>query len=105
MAVSEQPSPYAYQQNQYGGFDARQSAGLNGTRSPAMRFVIIGAVVLLAACCVFACGLGAGWVIGVEVLGGSASPKPARGTRTPVPFTVLPLVLYYFYSVWKSKRA
>ena len=90
-----QPSPYAYQQQPpaYGGFESRLPT--NGGQSPAMRFILIGAAVLIVACCMFACGLVFGFEVIPIVFGSGTTPTP-RPRGTPTPTGLLPTLIFFF---------
>ncbi len=77
-----QPSPYAYAQPTYDYAPTYSEP----SRAP-MRLILIAGVVLLVACCAFACGLLIGFELIPDVLGltgGAATPRPTpRFTPTP----------------------
>ncbi len=92
--VSEQQqSPYAYSQPQtYGGYEAYAEPASRGP----LRLVIVIGILLLVACCAFACGI----LIGFELIpgllgigGGAATPRPTPRV-TPTPQSML-MIFYY----------
>ncbi len=86
----EQMAPYAYAQSAGYGYETEppDEKPLGG------RMLVIGGALLLAMCCVFACGLVFGFEIIPDVAqfmgfgGGSASPGPKAPT-TPTPTSLL----------------
>ncbi|MBI5301673.1 MAG: hypothetical protein HY868_06025 [Chloroflexi bacterium] len=91
-----QTSPYAYPQ-QMSPYAPNAQEPMNG-QSPTMRYVIIGAVVLIVACCAFSCGILASFAIDplvAPILRG-ASPTPTRTPRgTPPAGGALVWILWY----------
>lgn len=82
-----QTPPYAYPQStqQMTPYSSHVVQDTGGGQSSTMRYVVIGAVVLLVACCAFSCGILASFAIDpivAPVLRG-ASPTPTRPRATP----------------------
>ncbi len=92
----DQGTPYAYSQS------PGSTPGYGYEYPPAepssnSRLIILGVALVIAACCIFACGLTFGFEIIPDLLGiggGAAAPRP---TPTPTPTSLLP-ILYYFFA-------
>ena len=60
--------------------------------------IIIGAAIVLVACCMFACGLVFGFELIPDILGMGGSPATPKGT--PTPQGLLHIVQYLTTVVW-----
>ncbi len=92
--IEEHGTPYAY--SQPSGYDFEPFPAAQPPLGGRM-FLIIGAMVL-ALCCVFACGILFGFEIIPDILqftgmGGPAGPTPRP---TPTPVSLLPIIHYVF---------
>jgi hypothetical protein len=83
-----QSSPYAYAQPTY---DYPPSY-TEPSRAP-MRLILIVGIVILVACCAFACGLLIGIELIPDLLGSVSTPKPTPRV-TPTPQSMLFIVHY-----------
>lgn len=86
-----EPAPYAYAQPMYGQeYQPVESGPKTG------RFILIGAIALIAMCCVFACGLALGFEIIPDLLGigGASGVVPSPVKATPTPQSLLPIVYW-----------
>jgi len=92
--ISEnQSAPYAYAQPSGLGFDQSYAEPARAN----IRLLIIGAVLILALCCAFACGLLLGFELIPDLLGiggNAAVPKPTP-KFTPTPQSLLPIIQYF----------
>ncbi len=87
--TENEPAPYAYSQPMYGQeYQPVESGPKVG------RLVLIGAIALIAMCCVFACGLAFGFDIIPDLLGIGGAAAPAPGKGTPTPQSLLPIVYW-----------
>ncbi len=91
-AAEEPTAPYAYSQPASSGYGyeyqppAPSAGGGN-------RMLIIGAAIVLVACCMFACGLVFGFEIIPDLLGlGGSAPKPVP---SPTPVGWLPVIQFF----------
>jgi uncharacterized membrane protein YvbJ len=91
--AAEEPAgtPYAYSQPPTAGYGYDYQPPLKSSGGNS-RLIIIGAAIILVACCMFACGLVFGFEIIPDILGvgaGAATPK-----ATPTPVGLLHVVQY-----------
>lgn len=87
---NQQPSPYAYSQPAPYGYEPYTEP----SRGP-MRLILVIGVILLVACCAFACGLLIGFELIPTLLGVSGTPVPKPTPRvTPTPQSMLLIFNY-----------
>ena len=90
-AIGEgQPAPYAYSQPSGYGYEYQPPP----EPAPTGRYIIIGAVLIIALCCAFSCGLLFGFEIIPDLFGGAAGATPVP-KPSPTPQSLLPIIHYF----------